>query len=438
MLMTRLRIAQVATIDMSIHVLLLDQIKALQQLGHEVVAFCSPGPFVEKVQAQGVTVQTVNMSRELSPMRDLLSLWRLYRSFRRGKFDVVHTHTPKAGLLGPLAARLAGIPMVVHTVHGLLFHDQMPAWKRWLFWIPEKITASLSHVLLSQSFEDVTVARSSRLCPAAKIHYLGNGIDIRLYSPQGFASTRERLRRAFGFRDTDFIVGSVGRLVHEKGYADLLEAAQRITLCRSDIKFLLVGPQERDKSDAVSAERITELADDGRIIFAGWRNDVAECYTAMDVFLLPSHREGVPRACMEAAAAELPVIATNIRGCREVVRHGETGLLVGVRDVSAIVEAVEALSRNRALAVSMGRRGRKHILENFEQLQVLERLCHFYEALDKLPHDGKSRGVDSIHFDLAGSRVKDGRKSSPEGTALPDTLIRSGSKQRAAMRDCLD
>jgi glycosyltransferase involved in cell wall biosynthesis len=429
--MARLRIAQVATIDMSIHVLLLDQIKTLQQLGHEVVAFCSPGPFVEKVRAEGVTVQTVKMSRELSPMRDLLSLWRLYRSFRRGMFDVVHTHTPKAGLLGPLAARLAGTPVVVHTVHGLLFHDQMPAWKRWLFWVPEKITASLSHFLLSQSLEDVSVARKSGLCPTAKIRYLGNGIDVRRFSPQAFASSRERLRRVFGFRETDFVVGSVGRLVYEKGYAELFEAAERITSCRPNIKFLFIGPQERDKSDAISAKRITQLAQNGRIIFAGWRSDVAECYAAMDVFVLPSYREGVPRACMEAAAAELPIIATNIRGCREVVRHGETGLLVGVRDVTAIADAVEALFSDRSLAVSMGRRGRKHILENFDQLCVLERLCQFYEALDKLPHDGDSLGGDTHSFSLDGSRANDGRMSTPgrRHRPTPDFTVAHSSKR---------
>jgi glycosyltransferase involved in cell wall biosynthesis len=435
--MTRLRIAQVATIDMSIHVLLLDQIKTLKRVGHEVVAFCSPGPFVEKVRAQGVTVQTVKMSRELSPIRDLLSLWQLYRSFRRGKFDVVHTHTPKAGLLGPLAARLAGTPVVVHTVHGLLFHDRMPAWKRWLFWVPEKITASLSHFLLSQSLEDVIVARSTGLCPTAKIQYLGNGIDVRRHSPQVIASSRKRLRRAFGFRETDFVVGSVGRLVYEKGCAELFEAAQRIVSRRPDIKFLLIGPQEKDKNDAVSAGRIAELAQHGRIIFAGWRSDVDKCYAAMDVFVLPSYREGVPRACMEAAAAELPVIATNIRGCREVVRHGETGLLIGVGDVNAIVDAVEALFTDRSLAASMGRRGRKHVVEHFDQLHVLERLRLFYETLNKRPHNRGSSGVDIFSVHIAGSEENDGGKSTRRERHCPTRNLTAaqGSKRHERLLD---
>src|SRR5512140_3709907 len=153
-----LRIAQVATAGMSIHLLLLDHIRALEKAGHEVVAVCAPGPFVEKIRAAGVKVETVPMSRELSFSRDWRSLRDLRDLFRRGKFDVVHTHTPKAGLIGPVAARLAGVPVIVHTIHGLLFHDRMPVLKRCIFWVAEKWTATFAHRLLSQSREDVRVA----------------------------------------------------------------------------------------------------------------------------------------------------------------------------------------------------------------------------------------------------------------------------------------
>ena len=166
-----LSIAQVATSDLSVRLLLSDQIKALEADGHRVVAVCAPGPWVESVRRAGISVETVAMEREIAPLRDFRSTAALARLFRQQKFNVVHTHTPKAGLIGPLAARLAGIPQVVHTVHGLLFHDQMTRLSKTIFWIPEKFTATLCNRLLSQSREDMERAVRSRLCSRRK-HFL--------------------------------------------------------------------------------------------------------------------------------------------------------------------------------------------------------------------------------------------------------------------------
>lgn len=376
------KIAQVATADCSIRNLLLDHIRALEGQGHDVTAICAPGPFVQEIRDAGVRVETVAMARELDPVRDVKSLAALRRVFRRQRFDVVHTHTPKAGLLGPLAARLAGVPVVLHTIHGLLFHDGTPRWKRRLFWMAERFTAAFSDHLLSQSSEDVDSAVRAGVCPANKISYLGNGIDVARFSPTVAGTARARLRRSFGFLESDFVVGAVSRLVYEKGCGELLAAAERLTARNAGIKFLIVGPQEPDQKDAIPAERIAALGSTGAIVFAGWRADMAACYAAMDSFLLPSHREGIPRACMEAAAMERPVIATDIRGCREVVRHGETGLLVPVKNVDAIVDAVEELGADRARAAVMGVWGRRHILRNFDHRQVLARLVAFYSRLE--------------------------------------------------------
>src|SRR5947209_9137161 len=180
--MPRLKIAIFAAADMSIRFLLLDQIKALQEMGHEVVALCAPGKWVDEVRSFGVTVETVDIEREAAPLEDMQTVFALRGLFRRHKFDVVHTHTPKAGLLGPIAAKMAGIPMVVHTIHGLLFHDRVSGSRRSLFWLPEKITAIFSDYLLSQSREDIEVAVRSGLCPPGKIRYLGNGIDVSTFS----------------------------------------------------------------------------------------------------------------------------------------------------------------------------------------------------------------------------------------------------------------
>lgn len=376
-----LKIAIVAAADMSIRFLLWDQIQALEELGHEVVAVCGPGKWVEKMRAEGVSVETVDIMRELRPMADLHALVQLYHLFRFHHFDVVHTHTPKAGILGPVAARLAGVPVVVHTIHGLLFHDRMPSWKRWLFWLPEKWTAVFSHSLLSQSWEDMDVAVCTHLCRRDKISYVGNGIDLVHFSDKGIGE-RVRRRSQIGLAESDFVIGSVGRLVYEKGFAELLAAADALGNEPDNIKFIVVGPEEKDQNDAIDSAHIQELTRRGIVRFLGWQDDVASWYPAMDVFVLPSHREGIPRACMEASAMERPVIASDIRGCREVIEHGSTGLLVAVNDPGALVAAIRELRRDPLRRRQMGAEGRRHIVRKFDSSSVLQRLRDFYSRIE--------------------------------------------------------
>ena len=378
--MTALKIAQVATSDVSIQLLLLDHIQALAAAGHQVTAVCAPGPWIEELRTKGVAVETVAMNREAAPLADLQALRSLTKLFRKKRFDVVHTHTPKAGVLGPLAARLAGVPVVVHTIHGLLFHDQMPSAAQCFFWLPEKFTAALSHRLLSQSQEDISMAVRRKICDTAKIGYIGNGIDSARFSASNGAA-RTGLRAQLGFAADDFVVGSVGRLVAEKGFKDLFAAAERLHPSHSAIRFVVIGPQDSARRDAISPARLRQLGERGIIHFAGWQDTMSDWYSMMDLFALPSHREGLPRACMEASAAGLPVIASDIRGCREVVRHEETGLLVPMQDASALAAAIETMMSDRLRARQMGENGRVYIRKEFSSARVLARLCAFYEQL---------------------------------------------------------
>lgn len=382
--MARLKIAQVATSDKSIYLLLLDQIKALQEMGYEVTAVCAPGQWVERIRQQGVPVDTIGMVRELSPIHDLKSLIALYGYFRKRKFDVVHTHTPKAGLLGPLAAKLSCVPVVIHTIHGLLFHDGMPMWKRMIFYLPEKLTATFSDFLLSQSQEDIAVAIRTKLCSPKKIKYLGNGIDVTRFSPGKEYLDRSLILRELGLKEEDFVIGSVGRLVYEKGFSELFIAAEELTQKYPHVKFVIVGSHEEDQRDSVDSQWIELLKQRGAILFLDWQEDMFKWYSIMDMFVLPSHREGIPRACMEAAAMMRPIITTNIRGCREVVRDGETGFLVPLKNAKALANAMEQLIHDKQRRIEMGEMGRRHIVENFNINLVIERLGNIYLMIEPI------------------------------------------------------
>jgi glycosyltransferase involved in cell wall biosynthesis len=378
----RLKIGQVTTTDMAMRFLLMDQVKCLQEQGHQVVVICGEGPWVEGLRQDGLQVEVVKMSRKISPFQDLKSMWQLVRCFRKHRFNVVHTHTPKAGLLGPIAARLAGVPVVVHTIHGLLFHDQMKKWKRMLFWFPEKVTALFCDFLLLQSREDVSVAASSKLCDEKKIRYLGNGIEVSRFSPSDSNGSRQASRMELGIKDRDVVIGVVGRLVYEKGFGELFAAANELIPRHANWKFVVVGPRENGRRHgAISGDEIAALRATGSVFFLDWRDDVSKWYAAMDIFVLPSHREGVPRACMEAAAMELPVITSDIRGCREVVEGGKTGILVPMKDLRSLVQAIESLVGDEERRVRFGKNGREHVLKNFDHTLVLQRLCNFYSVL---------------------------------------------------------
>src|ERR1700676_1271978 len=391
-----LRIAQVATSDVSVRLLLLDQIKALEADGHNVTAVCAPGPWVESVRSAGVNVETVPMEREIAPFRDMRSITALARLFRRHKFDVVHTHTPKAGLIGPLAARLAGIPHVVHTIHGLLFHDRMPRSRQAIFWVPEKVTATFCDRLLSQSQEDIERAVHSRLCPLKKIAYLGNGIDVTHFSPHAI-NDRTKTLREVGLQASDFVVGCVGRLVKEKGFMELFATAEILNTRAPQIKFVVIGPREADQNDALDAGYMDDLQRRGVVRFVNWCDDMRPWYAAMDIFVLPSYREGIPRACMEAAAMMRPVVASDIRGCREVGLDGDSGLLVPPRSVPRLVEAIDRLHEDRTMAARMGEHARQHVVKNFNAKDVCSRLCEFYAQLGNEENAASTREEPAYH-----------------------------------------
>jgi len=399
--MKPLHICQIATVDMSVGLLLADQIQMLAAMGHRVTAVCAPGANVERLRAQGMTIETVPMRRELAPAADLRSLWQLARLFRRRRFDVVHSHTPKAGLIGPLAARVAGVPLVLHTIHGLMFHDGMQLARQAPFWFAERLTSAAAHHLLSQSAEDVETACRTGLCLRRNITYLGNGIDVERFAPRPRAEGLDARAKA-GLSSGDFVLGFVGRLVAEKGVLELLEMTRSLAAIHPRMKLLVVGPEEKDQSDSLSIAALKGLQTDGKVVFTGFQGDMPPWYSAMDMFVLPSHREGVPRAAMEAAAMGLPIVASDIRGCREVVLGGKTGLLCRVRDVPALSTAVDRLIRDDALRRRFGAAGAAHIRERFDRRMVHDRLRAVYEKLA----GGGIRGRAGAPRALAAPEVK--------------------------------
>jgi glycosyltransferase involved in cell wall biosynthesis len=385
------KLIHVSTSDTSIAVLLLNQLHNFRRAGYEVAAVCSPGPLVERVQQAGIAVHCVKMIRAFTPMHDLRAFWCLYKVFRRERPAIVHTHTPKAALLAQYAALAARVPIRVHTIHGLYFPGHMTKRTRWFYVMVERVTMRFVHLALSQNPEDIPTAIQDRICRPDRIHYLGNGIDLSRFHPRNVSTEHAaRLREELGLPQTGRVVGIVGRVNREKGYLEFFDAAKLLAAQFRDVQFLIVGQVEPEKSNALDPIALThERALEGRIVYAGLRDEMPELYHLMDVLVLPSHREGYPRAPMEASAMGRPVVATDIRGCRQVVVHGVTGFLVPLGDVKALVGRVAELLTHPDQARRMGESGRDLAVKRFDEQQVILRTLESYNRLHRDHEHGK-------------------------------------------------
>ncbi|HXK58777.1 MAG TPA: glycosyltransferase family 4 protein [Acidobacteriota bacterium] len=379
-----LRIAHVTTVSMSLRYMILSLLKSLSEAGCEVYGICSPGPEVEAVSAAGIRYLPVPMTRSFTPARDMHSLLELYRVMRRYRFTIIHTHTPKAGFLGQLAARMAGVPIIVNTVHGFYFHERTPFVKRRFYVALEKLAARCSTMVLSQSAEDMATAVNERICEPGKIQFLGNGVDATSFDPGRIRpETRDRKRQELGIPQSVPVIGFVGRIVAEKGIRELFQAFRIVQEALPEARLLMVGPADPEKNDALDFDAAHDYGIAEGCIFTGRREDMPDLYSLMDLVVLPSYREGFPRPPMEASFMGIPSVVTDVRGCREAVDHGVNGLIVPLGNVEALAAAILRLLKNPDERMRMGQAGRRIALERFDERRIAARVLQVYSQLLK-------------------------------------------------------
>ncbi|MEZ4510386.1 MAG: glycosyltransferase family 4 protein [Chloroflexota bacterium] len=383
---------------MSLHYLLLGQLQALQAAGHEVVGISAAGPHVPTLTAAGIRHLAVPMTRTITPLADVRALWQLVRLLREERPFIVHTHTPKANLLGQIAAWLANIPVRVCTAHGFYFTPRTPLLKRLFYQLLEWVPATLAQRLFLINQEDMATCRALKLCDTQKTRLLagGTGVDLHQFSPAPSQLTRQ----AVGLPPTGPIVGFVGRLVAEKGVPELLAAARLVRQRVPDVTFLLVGPVDQEKPDALTPETAVSYGVADCTVFTGSRSDLPDLYGLMDLFVLPSHREGLSRTLMEAAAMGLPAVTTDVRGCRDVVVNGRSGLVVPLGSVEDLADAISDLLLNPGQRQQMGQAARQLAVAQFDEQVVFAQIEAEYQQL--LYEQGLTQPDGRRHYAPAG------------------------------------
>jgi glycosyltransferase involved in cell wall biosynthesis/ribosomal protein S18 acetylase RimI-like enzyme len=376
-----LRVAHLTTTDLTLRYLLLGQLRRLAAEGYEVTGISAPGPNGAALEAEGIRfVPWRNATRAWNPVADVKALAELVALLRRERFDLVHTHNPKPGVLGRVAARLAGVPLVVNTVHGLYATPEDRLRKRAAVLGAEWLAGRCSDLELYQSEEDLRWAARLRLARAGRSHLLGNGTDTGYFDPARVPAERAAaLRRELGIPADALVVGAVGRLVAEKGYRELFAAARAVRRADPRVRFLAVGAPDLEKADAIGEAELRHAAED--VLVTGWRDDVRDLLAVMDVFVLASWREGMPRSAIEAAAMGRALVLTDIRGCREVARHDREALLVPPRDPGALAGAITRLAADPALRDRLATAARRRALEQFSEARVADRVVAHYRRL---------------------------------------------------------
>jgi lipopolysaccharide/colanic/teichoic acid biosynthesis glycosyltransferase/glycosyltransferase involved in cell wall biosynthesis len=381
------------------------QVRCMKSKGFDVQVVSSPGASLVRFGAeQQVATHVVAMTRRITPWRDLVALWRLRGLFRRVRPHLVHGHTPKGGLLSMLAAWWSGVPVRVYHLHGLPLMTATGLRRRVLRY-SEKIACFFAQQVLcvSASVRDVAVAE--RLCPPEKIQVLLHGsidgVDAEKFNPARFPpELRQKTRAQYGILPDALVVGFVGRIVGDKGLLELAEAWRRIRNEFEHVHLLLIG--ETEPQDPLPRSVEEELRQDPRIHWAGVILDMPPLYAAMDVVVLPTYREGFPVVPLEAAAMELPVVATRIPGCVEAVQDGVAGTLVPVRDAAALANALRAYLREPRLRLEHGLAGRARIGRFFQPEQMGEALYQEYRRL--LAH---SASASATFYQRRGKRLLD-------------------------------
>lgn len=380
------KLLHVTTVPVSLATHLSGQLGFVRRHGFSVHVITSPGPelapFAEREQ---VPVDAIPMARAITPGKDLVAIWRLWRTLRRLRPDLVHSHTPKGGLLGMIAATLAGTPVRIYHIRGLPFVTATGLRRR-LLRLSERTSCALAHRVLAVSHSMRSLAIEEGLCPPGKIKVLlggsGNGVDTDRFRPAP-AEARRAARAGRGLPADALVVGFVGRLTRDKGIRELARAWTGIRDREPRAHLLLVGWDEAD--DPGSREAVAALRADPRVHLTGPVPDTTHAYAAMDLVALPTYREGFPNVALEAAAAGLPIVATSVPGCVDAVEDGATGLLVPAQDAAGLERALQRYLADPALRARHGEAGRRRAVAQFRREAIWAAIVAEYQDLLPAP-----------------------------------------------------
>jgi len=348
--------------------------------GWEVTMICPTGPHAAGAEAAGLRFLPHRIPRRIDPRADAAGALELYRLIGRGRYDIVHTHNVKVGLVGRVVAALARAPIIVHTMHGLAYGMDTPPLARRVHALLERVASLRVDAVLSQTYEDMRTLLASGAIDRARVEWVGNGIRLDRFDPALLSQARAEVRAALGVGADDVLFLSAGRLVERKGFPDLFAAFAQARAGDARVRLAVAGPHDPGTEEALPGGVLEEARRAG-VMLLGQRGDMERLYAAADAVVLASRWEGLPRTLMEGAAMARPLLCTDVRGSREVVRPGDTGLVVPAGDVEALAIRMRDLAADVSLRARMGEAARRDALMRFDVRRTVERVVAVYDRL---------------------------------------------------------
>ena len=357
-------------------------IMGLYENGYEVSLMS--GPVEEPRQDRGEQIRKQGMRyifipelvRTVSPLKDLKALFKIYRYLRKERFDIVHSHTSKAGLLGRLAAKLAGVPIIIHTPHGHVFFGYFGLVKTKLFIFVERMSSRLADKIIALTSREKKDHLLFNIANEDKFVVINSGVDLNKFKTLPLNEI-QNFKRKLGIPENSLIVGTVGRLVPIKGPAFLIEAAKLIVPKYPSTLFIFTGDGHLKQE---LKKKTLEMGIEDNIIFLGWRDDVARIISIYDILVLPSLNEGMGRVLVEAMALGKPIVASDIGGIPDLITHGKNGFLVPPKSPELLAKYIQILIEKKERRESMGQTGKKNAL-NFSRESMVERITALYKEL---------------------------------------------------------
>jgi len=396
------KICVITTIDASLDGLFPGFYPLLISKGYDVVGICadtSDGLRSENVRKQGVRVINVPMTREFTIWQDIKCLWALCRIFKKERFDIIHYSTPKASLLAAIAGHIAGASLLLYTLRGLGY-SAVNGTKRFMSRWCEKIACLAADRVIAISKSLATEAVREKLLPKNRIEVLGSGsskgVNLEEFNLNEITRTEaKKIRQKLNITDNTIVIGYAGRLTEEKGINELLEAFRFLCHEYVDLFLLLIGDQ--DARNPLKEKTVELIEKNKRICITGRMNSIPGYLAAVDIFVLPSYREGFGNVIIEASAMQRPVIATDIPGCRDGLVDGDTGYLVKPYDANSLYQSLKKLVCDPSERIRLGLNGEKWVTKHFDRKIVWARLISVYEQMLDLK---KNKKYNSYNIDI--------------------------------------
>lgn len=379
--MKKPKLIRITTVPVSLKYLIKGQMRFMSENGFEVTMISSEGSEIKDIiKNEGCKHIVFNLTRKITPIKDLKTTYKLYKYLKKEKPQIVHTHTPKAGIIGMLASYFANVPNRLHTVAGLPLLETK-GFKRLVLNFVEKLTYFCATKVYPNSFGLKKIIIQNKFSNEKKLKVIANGssngIDTSYFDAKLFLEKdKKELRDKFKIKETDFVFIFVGRIVGDKGINELVESFCELAKDNTNIKLLLVGPYE-DELDPLKEETKKNINFHKQIISVGFQNDVRPFFAIANALSFPSYREGFPNVVMQAGAMNLPSIVSNINGCNEIIKENKNGYIVPVKETKKLYEAMKRIISNS----EMQNHSRDIIKNNYEQSIVWEALLEEYKKL---------------------------------------------------------